>query len=43
MDGHFLVLENESEEFDIRFQVNSVMTDPIPKEQKELYVEAESR
>ena len=42
MDGHFLVLENESEEFDIRFQVHSVMTDPIPKEQKELYVEAES-
>lgn len=42
MKGHFLVCENESEEFDISFQVNSTMTDDIPKDQQELYVKAES-
>lgn len=42
MEGHFLVAENEDEEFDISFQVNSTMTDDIPKNQQELYVKAES-
>lgn len=42
MKGHFLVDENETEEFDISFQVNSTMTDDIPKNQQELYVKAEA-
>ena len=42
MKGHFLVDENEAEEFDISFQVNSTMTDDIPKNQQELYVKAEA-
>ena len=42
MEGHFLVCENEEEEFDISFQVNSTMDSVIPKDQQELYVKAES-
>ena len=42
MKGYFLVDENETEEFDISFQVNSTMTEDIPKDQQELYVKAES-
>lgn len=38
MEGHFLVCENEEEEFDISFQVNSTMDSVIPKDQQELYV-----
>ena len=29
MEGHFLVCENEEEEFDISFQVNSTMPDEV--------------
>lgn len=42
MEGHFLVCENAEEEFDISFQVNSIMDSVIPKDQQELYVKAES-
>ena len=35
MEGHFLVCENEEEEFDISFQVNSTMDSVIPKDQQE--------
>lgn len=42
MKGHFLVDENEAEEFDISFQINSTMTDDIPKDQQELYMKVES-